>query len=314
MNSSGIQPNITKVSTLSVINMEFIRMVVIIPMCICFFFFLIFLGAMLTIFFTNSVAQETARYILFVHMLINDTVYLTLALLLFVLYFYQVTLPFTFCYIIVTLTSTSLKVTPYNLAVMSLERYVAICFPLRHGEICTVRRTFLAIALVWTIGLIPNVIDFIVLSSSVQKSYFLLYIRCSRSTFTITAMQEAIRIFAHALTFSLAGLTILFTYIRITILALKIVTGKASVTKAAKTMMLHSIQLVLCMSSFGSTAVELLFKDNAALLPVINFCFFMCLPRFLSLLIYGVRDELFLGYIKRYLVCNASKMVPNSAT
>lgn len=245
-------------------------------------------------------------------MLINDAAYLCFALLLFVLNANQVTFPVPVCYLIVTLSSTTIKVTPYNLAVMSLERYVAICFPLRHGEICTIPRTFLAIALVWTICLIPNVVDFIILCSTVNKSFFLLYLTCSRSTFAIVPMQEVIRIFAYVLTFSLAGLAILFTYIRITMIALRIFSKKESASKAAKTMMLHAVQLMLCMSTFGYSIVEIFTKDNLVLLPPINFCFFMCLPRFISIFIYGARDELFFGYIKRCFVRSASKVVPRS--
>ncbi|XP_073473933.1 odorant receptor 131-2-like [Aquarana catesbeiana] len=312
--SSGIPPNITKVSAWDGINIEVLRTTITSSMFTCFFFFLLFMAAMLTIFFTNSVARETTRYILFIHMLINDAAYLCLALLLFVFYAYQVTFPVPICYLIVTLSSTTMKVTPYNLAVMSLERYVAICFPLRHGEFCTIPRTFLAIALVWTICLIPNVVDFIILCSSVNKSFFLLHVTCSRATFTILPVQEVIRIFAYVLTFSLAGLAILYTYIRITLIALRIFSKKESASKAAKTMMLHAVQLMLCMSTFGYSIVELFTKDNLVLLPPINFSFFMCLPRFLSIFIYGARDELFFGYIKRCFVCSASKIVPSSAT
>ncbi|XP_073473934.1 odorant receptor 131-2-like [Aquarana catesbeiana] len=314
--SNGIPPNITilLLSAWDGLNMEVLRTTITSSMITCFFFFLLFMAAMLTIFFTNSVARETPRYILFIHMIINDAAYLCFALLIFIFYVYHITLPVPVCYFMIILCSTSLKVTPYNLAVMSLERYVAIYFPLRHGEFCTIPRTFLAIALVWTICLIPSVVDFIILCSSVNKSFFLLYVICSESNFTIIPVQEVLRIFCYILTFSLAGLAILFTYIRITLIAWRIFSKKESASKAAKTMMLHAVQLMLCMSTFGWSTVELFTKDNLVLLPTINFCFFICLPRFLSIIIYGARDELFFGYIKRCFVRSASKIVPSSAT
>ncbi|KAL1272357.1 hypothetical protein QQF64_028219 [Cirrhinus molitorella] len=39
--------------------------------------------------------------------------------------------------------------TPLILAGMAVERYVAICKPLHHHQICTVRRTYILISLIW---------------------------------------------------------------------------------------------------------------------------------------------------------------------
>ncbi|XP_068121965.1 odorant receptor 131-2-like [Hyperolius riggenbachi] len=311
MNSSGIQSNATIVSSKSTTNLEVLRMTVMVPMCLCFFFFLLLVVGMLSIFFSSSSARETARYILLAHMLINDTVYLGLGILLFAIYFYPITFPAPFCYLVITVSSTTLKITPYTLAVMSLERYVAICFPLRHSEFCTAQRTFLAIVLIWTVGLIPNVADFIVLSSSVQGSFFLLYMKCNKAFFTITPTQETIRLFANSFTFALAGLIIIFTYVKIMVVAFKVASGRASASKAGKTVLLHAIQLLLCMTAFSSTVIEVLLKDNILVLAVINFCFFMCLPRFISPFIYGIRDELFLTYLRRHLPCHACKAKVN---
>ncbi|KAM9319783.1 odorant receptor 131-2-like [Gastrophryne carolinensis] len=301
-NSSNIPTNLTQLS----ISNE-IRMTSMLPVFFCFSIFLFFMAAMLTTFFTSQVARETARYILFAHMLINDTVYLALGLFLF---YFPNTLPVPFCYLIVTISSVSLKVTPYNLAVMSLERYIAILLPLRHGEFCTIQRTCLMILLIWTIGLIPNVVDFIIMCLSVDKSFFLLYVQCHRGAFIINPVQDSIRVFVNAFTFSMVGLIIILTYIRIMMVAMKITLGRAFATKAGKTVMLHAIQLLLCMTAFSYGIIELFIKNNTVLLAVINFCFFMCLPRFLSPMIYGIRDELFRSVLGKYLCCNTFKTAP----
>ncbi|KAM9788616.1 uncharacterized protein ACB057_013165 [Neosynchiropus ocellatus] len=51
---------------------------------------------------------------------------------------------------------------PLTLAVMSLERYVAVCFPLRHSSIVTMRSTAAAITLVWAFSFV-NVLIRVVL-------------------------------------------------------------------------------------------------------------------------------------------------------
>ncbi|XP_069828961.1 odorant receptor 131-2-like [Dendropsophus ebraccatus] len=309
MNLTSGQTNTTKESSQLSKNMEVLRITVFVPTFLFFFFFLYFIIAMLNTFFKSPRAQESARYVLFAHMLINDTVYLTLTLLLTVLALYSITFSVPFCYLLVTVSSTSLKVTPYNLAAMSLERYIAICFPLRHGEFCTLRRTYIAIVVIWAIGLIPNFADLIVLGA-VDSGIFLLHLKCTRTSLRFTEMQNLIRDFVYISTFSLVGLIIIFTYTRITMVAMKLGSGKASAVKAGKTVLLHAVQLIICMTPFANTLLEMLLKDYSIVLPIINFCFFMCLPRFLSPFIYGIKDEYFQKHMKRYVICKSRKCDP----
>ncbi|KAM4702126.1 odorant receptor 131-2-like [Discoglossus pictus] len=288
-----------------------LKLTVSVLMLLCLFMFLYFIIVLLSIYFTSTHVRENTRYILFAHMLINDALYTIIGLFLLITALYILYLPVPLCYLLVTVSSSSFKVTPYNLAVMALERYVAICFPLRHAEFCTHRNALIAIALIWAIGLIPNIVDFIVLCSSVHVDFFYLDVMCARATFTITTMQNNIRFFTHTMTFSLVGLIIVFTYIKIMLVAMNIDTNKASASKAGKTVMLHAVQLLLCMTAFSYTLTELYFRAYFYILPIMNFAVFMCLPRFLSPLIYGIRDDVFKRYLKQYLLCNPSRIDPN---
>ncbi|XP_071989539.1 odorant receptor 131-2-like [Engystomops pustulosus] len=283
------------------------QVLLVISLC-SFVVFLYIMAVMLCVYFTNSSAREQVRYVLFAHMLINDLIYLLSSLFLFLTSFFPVTFPVPFCYIVITVSSTALKVTPYNLAVMSFERYIAICYPLRHGEICTMQRTNITVGVIWAIGLIPNFVDFIILCFFVDHSFFLLHLKCVRNYFRVTPAQNTIRDVIYISTFSLVGLIILFTYIRIMMVALKISSSKASAIKAGKTVMLHALQLLLCMTAFSYTLVEILVKDYVSLLPVINFFFFMCLPRLISPFIYGIKDELFRKHMKRFVFCKSQTL------
>ncbi|XP_053561588.1 odorant receptor 131-2-like [Bombina bombina] len=276
-------------------------------MVLCLCFFLYFITGILKVFFSTARVRENARYILFAHMLFSDTIYLVLGLFLHFAATYLVLIPVPICYILVTVSSTTFKVTPYNLAVMALERYAAICFPLRHADLSNRQSAKVAIALIWVVGLLPNFVDFIFLSSSVDKSYFSLSLKCSRQQITITAAQSNIRFFTHTFTFSTVALIIIVTYIKIMMVALSIDSNK-SASKAGKTVMLHAIQLMLCMLAFSYTLTEMYLGAYADYLPVMNFAFLMCLPRFLSPLIYGIRDEVFKNYINKFLLCNALKI------
>ncbi|KAM3936226.1 odorant receptor 131-2-like [Leptodactylus fuscus] len=258
--------------------------------------------------------HEEPRYILFAHMLVNDTIYVILGLLLVFLISYLVFLPVPICYILVTVSSSSLKVTPYNLAVMSLERYVAICYPLRHTMWCTHQKAILSIVAIWIIALLPNVVDFMILCFSVPSNYFSLYCLCSRSVFMKTQVQDILRTLVHALGFSLVGLIIIFTYVKIMVVAIKIDSGKGTASKAAKTVILHAVQLLLCMTALCYNFIEIYLRKYLYMLPLINFFFFMYLPRFISPVIYGLRDEVFFKQIKRIVLCKALRTSPDSET
>ncbi|KAL7891841.1 hypothetical protein AOLI_G00013170 [Acnodon oligacanthus] len=48
---------------------------------------------------------------------------------------------------------------------MALERYIAICKPLHHPQLCTVKRTYILIGLIWLLSSVPALTDiFIVLT------------------------------------------------------------------------------------------------------------------------------------------------------
>ncbi|XP_068121963.1 odorant receptor 131-2-like [Hyperolius riggenbachi] len=278
-----------------------------------FIIYLYIMAAMLSIYFTSAVARQEVRYVLFGHMLIADLVYLLLSLFLFFASFYPSTYPAPFCYIFVLGTSSTLKIAPYNLAIMSLERYIAICFPLRHEELCTLQRAQLAFAIIWAIGILPNISDIIILILSTDKLFYSQNVICSRTSFLVTPVQNTIRIVAHATTFSMVGLIIIFTYTKIMLVAFRVDLRKSSAAKAGTTVMLHAIQLLLCMVAYSYSIFETLLRDYVSVLPMVNFCFFMCLPRFISPIIYGIRDELFRKRIKNVLCCRCQKQYRKQA-
>ncbi|XP_040278454.1 odorant receptor 131-2-like [Bufo bufo] len=186
---------------------------------------------------------------------------------------------------------------------MSLERYVAICFPLRHKEICTIWRCNIAIMLTWAIAAFPVLIELLILWFLIDNRYLSLQTVCVWNFLQIYKVQSTIRFLSFSLSFIMVGLTIIYTYIRVMLVAKKIGSSKSSATKAAKTVLLHAFQLLLCLCSYSSAFTETLYKNQYMNIAVINFFLFSCLPQYISPLIYGIRDEVIRKRIRK-LFCS----------
>ncbi|XP_018429615.1 PREDICTED: olfactory receptor 51E1-like [Nanorana parkeri] len=291
--------NKTYISTQNVQLFENVKITIIVVtmFCLCFFFY--FIVVLLMVYFTTPHVRENARYILFAHMLINDTIHLSLALFLCFGIGFYLYIPVPVCYVLVTCATATFRITPYNLAFMALERYVAICFPLRHIMLCTAQRTYFAIAAMWFVGLVPNMADLIVLISSVEKKYFSQNLLCQQQSLIVLPAQSTIQSSTIIVSLILVSLVILFTYIKVMLIARKTGSGKSSASKAGRTVILHAVQLFLCLLSLTSSFSELYRGDYFLFVIMFNFLLFMCLPRLLSPLIYGIRDEVFSKSIKK---------------
>ncbi|CAK6979969.1 odorant receptor 131-2-like, partial [Scomber scombrus] len=74
---------------------------------------------------------------------------MTLSQLLYILSICRIMLTYPVCGVLVMIASLTNEISPLTLVVMSLERYVAVCYPLRHATIITIRNTGVAITVVW---------------------------------------------------------------------------------------------------------------------------------------------------------------------
>ncbi|XP_061103947.1 odorant receptor 131-2-like [Conger conger] len=269
------------------------------------FFFTFLSGIMFFILWSKPKFREDSRYILFAHMLINDSVHLmgTIVLFLCVLAFLHMSKAI--CSILVLITAVTYHNTPLNLAVISLERYVAIRFPLRHTEIATQRRTAIAIGLIWLINSV-NILIELFYSIALDPHFFTAPVLCTRQQMLIEEWQLAFSTGLNFFFLVVVALTILYIYISITFIAKSASTNKDSANKARKTVLLHMFQLGLCVTSFLFILFESLIAKTASALYVplqyLNYFCLIVLPRCLSPLIYGLRDNairpLFLGYFR----------------
>ncbi|XP_075190117.1 odorant receptor 131-2-like [Anomaloglossus baeobatrachus] len=296
--------NSTEVSnTMSKDTIEIVTSVLYTFIFMSFGVFLCFGSIILYVFFTSPHIQENARYVLFIHMLLNDTLMLFVITFLSVMAYQSILIPMPICYAFFTCAASAFRVTSYNLAIMSLERYFAICHPLRHAELCNVHMSFWAIGVMWILGLTPQFLDFIVLCYSMPKGFFSISLKCRSANFTFNSFQGIIRSVAENSTMVLVALVILYTYVRVMVVARKIGSGKSSAFKAEKTVLLHALQLGLSMMSFTSAFTNVYFTKYFFFLPITNHFFFLHIPRIISPLIYGLRDEVFWKYMRKIKFC-----------
>ncbi|KAL7399771.1 hypothetical protein ABVT39_001399 [Epinephelus coioides] len=88
-------------------------------------------------FFKKEFYYKTTRYILYAVTLLSDSFILLMSDVLLILQYFQITMHVWLCIIISAVVLLYMIITPVTLTAMTLERYVAICRPLRHGELCS---------------------------------------------------------------------------------------------------------------------------------------------------------------------------------
>ncbi|XP_028656991.2 LOW QUALITY PROTEIN: odorant receptor 131-2-like [Erpetoichthys calabaricus] len=216
------------------------------------------------------------------------------------------------CIVISMLLGTLSYNTPLTLTAMCLERYVAICMPLRHGQICTVKRTLNVILIIWLTGSIPSFRDFIIVVATEAKNILCERNLCNYDLMMRSSWQSYMRSVMAMLYFGVMLGTVAFTYVKIMKVA-RTVSADSSASKARNTILLHAFQLMLCLAVLVSPFVEMeIFRINQNIISHIryfNFIIFNILPRCLSSFIYGVRDEKFRAVFLFYVTFGLVKVV-----
>ncbi|XP_041808753.1 odorant receptor 131-2-like [Chelmon rostratus] len=276
------------------------------PCCV----FLFINGTMLFTLRSKSVFRETSRYILLYNLLFADTVQLVQGQLLYIIAACRLRLTYHVCGVLTMLTNVTYVISPLTLVVMCLERYVAVCYPLRHATIITIRNTEVAIVVVWAFSSLNVLIRVLLLLDfpfedlqSLQMKEF-----CSKENMLLGPMSDNYdKVFTYFL-FILACVAIISSYIGVVVAARSASTDKASARKARHTLLLHLVQLGLSLSSaiYNPLLVVISKVLDRIVLVRIQIVVYVCVvifPRCLSAFIYGIRDQTIRPIFTCHLCC-----------
>ncbi|XP_076002346.1 odorant receptor 131-2-like [Genypterus blacodes] len=261
----------------------------------------------ITAFFKRELFRKTMRYILFANTLLSDSLFLILTNIALILSAFHVAMEIWLCLIIYIGLSLCTVITPITLIAMTLERFVAICMPLRHGELCTTRNSLHCILIIHSISSIPLTVFLSIFFASASSIVYTQHFSCTVESFILHSWQRHLRSAMNQLYFLIMCVIIVFCYVKIMKVA-KVASGenRTSTQKGLQTVALHAFQLMLCLISLWIPFIEaaLLQIDFMLFVNVryFNYIVFILAPRCLSPLIYGLRDEKFFLTVK-YNVC-----------
>ncbi|XP_041114393.1 odorant receptor 131-2-like [Polyodon spathula] len=243
-------------------------------------------------------------------MVINDAVQLTVTVMLFVVSYVFFKINVAFCSFFILIAIFTTMNTPLSLAGMAIERYVAICNPLQHSQICTVHRTRILIAVIWAAGAVPSLTDLFITLAIKPVNFFHSSVFCLRDTVFTAPFLSYKRHAFDGIYFSFVCLTVIYTYLKV-LFAAKAANNDAA--KACNTILLHGVQLLMCMLTYGiqpvQSALVMIFLSHYVNIMYVVYLLVYILPRFLSPIIYGIRDQKFRKYLKRYFVCKGQAQV-----
>ncbi|XP_076002357.1 odorant receptor 131-2-like [Genypterus blacodes] len=257
----------------------------------------------ITTFVKKEVFRTTMRYILFANTLLSDSLFLIATNIVFIFSFFRVTMEISQCIIVYVVSSLYTFVTNITLTAMTLERFVAICMPLRHGELCTTRNSLHCILIIHSISSIPLTVFLSIFFASATHTVYTQHLMCAAEVFILHSWQGHLRSAINQFYSLIMCVIIVFCYVKIMKVA-KVASGEnqTSTQKGLQTVALHAFQLMLCLISLWCPFIEAAVLQIDFLLYInvryFNYIVFVLAPRCLSPLIYGLRDDKFFLAVK----------------
>ncbi|XP_071396992.1 odorant receptor 131-2-like [Centroberyx affinis] len=240
-----------------------------------------FNGTLIHTFNKHQIFIVNPRYVLFIHLVVNDMIQLTVSVTLFIFSYVFYTINVSICCLVLLPAMLTTQNTPLYLASMAAECYIAIC--------CFT---------------LP---DLFILLATEPLEFFYSRVLCTRETLFQRPYFHEKTNTSNIVLLVIVWLTLLYIYLRILFAA---TAAKGDARKARNTILIHGFQLLLCMLTYIAPVVKraVLYWFPKSYKNTLFVCYIIIqiLPRFLSPIVYGLRDQMFKRYLKRYLLCTVS--------
>ncbi|XP_050930551.1 odorant receptor 131-2-like [Lates calcarifer] len=222
----------------------------------------------------HHIFKMNPRFILFIHLVVNDMIQLTISISLFIFTYTFRTIYVSICCLFILPAIFTTQNTPLNLAFMAAECYIAVC-----------------------LSVLP---DIFILLATEPLEFLNSRVYCYRDSVFRSTYSLKKRDASHILFLVVVWFTLFYTYFRILFVAKA---ADADAKKARNTILLHGFQVLLCMTVYVQPMLLQLLTD---LFPggvsAIQFSLYILsqiLPRFISPIVYGLRDKTFRKYFQR---------------
>ncbi|XP_043997430.1 odorant receptor 131-2-like [Gambusia affinis] len=257
-----------------------------------------------------TTGTSVSFYVLLYNLLVSDSAQLSVTQVLFLLALCRVRLTYAVCGTITTVANLTSGISLLTLVIMSLERFVAVCYPLRHASIITIKNTAVAIVAVCAVSSLNNVTRSLFLIEYPYETFGKVLMKdyCTYVGWIPNSLSDYYDKAYNAVVFVSAGLTVISSYTGVVIAARAASADKASALKARKTLLLHLVQLFLSLSytlyyPLLSALAKIVRRIVFVWVREVIYVLFIILPRCLTSLIYGLRDQTIRPVLLHYLFC-----------
>ncbi|KAK7925335.1 hypothetical protein WMY93_007645 [Mugilogobius chulae] len=257
--------------------------------------FLVINGIIIHTLCSRDVFAKSPRYMLLLNLVVADSIVLFMGQFLYMHSAFYVFLSYPLCGFYMMISYMCSQISPLTLTVMSIERYIAVCFPFRHTNIVTMRNTVFAILCVWGMSCVDI---FFHVALLLEFPFHLL----PSLQMKFVCISLALFIGPRSKVYSTVSTITVFL----------------SSDKARNTLLLHMFQLSLnLMSTLGLPAFNavaaLADQALARKLLVVVYIFMVMMPRCLSALTYGLKDSNLRPILVSRLCCHL-QVSPNTVT